>query len=195
MAKAGVTYIDATQFEAILIAHASALTLVPQAGFIKVQAKNGHRMYIARTKKVGRVDLAFKIEGPGFFVPAEKSGAIELGLDFSLPEEDILANFAGALETMESLAPVVKVAAAKKVAGQKATSVGWSPEVLKSTKTVTAADDKGLGLALGMSLAAKGKPLAATLIARLNDNQRKQYDAKWNAPTVAPQLAMAADKA
>ncbi len=59
--KKGVTYIDAAKFEAVITE--MGLTPNAQAGFVKVCGAKGRNVYIARTKRVGRVDLSgFSVE-------------------------------------------------------------------------------------------------------------------------------------
>jgi hypothetical protein len=182
MAKAGVNYVDGAKFQKLI--DEKGLGYEFQAGFVKVQAENGHRLYVAKTKRVGRVDLAFKVEGEGFHPPETKNGSIELQLDMTQPEDAILAAFSKALDVMVALP---KKEAAKKAEAAKATGpkpVGWSIKSKGADGAVLSKEDLMVKMAID-----KKRPLAASVLARLNADQRARYDAAF-----APALAAAADK-
>lgn len=136
--KTNVTYVDAAKFETILLA--SGLTCIPQKGFIKVVGPRGRQVYVATTKRVGRVDVSgFTCELPGIrdLDGSEKHGSVAQGLDFSRTEDEILASFSALLTHMQSLSPVEKVAR-KKPAPKADAPKGWtqidtSPEARKRT--------------------------------------------------------------
>jgi len=124
--KTNVTYIDASKFEALILA--SGLPVAAQKGFVKVQGPKGRQVYVASTKRVGRVDISgFEMpEGPGYVTPhCGPFGNVKQQLDFSLGEDEVLANFAALLEHMKALAPVEK--AARKAPAAKADAPkGWT---------------------------------------------------------------------
>jgi hypothetical protein len=185
MAKAGIKYIDAQKFQAILEQKSLLDRAEPQAGFVKVQSENGHRLYVAKTKRVGRVDLAFTVEGEGFHAPENKNGSIQLQLDMTLDEEAILANFARALDVMKSLPKVErakKAEAAKGPAAPKA--VGWTIKTKASDGVVLSKDDLLVKMAID-----KKRPLADKSRDSLNASARARYDEVF-----APKLQVAADK-
>lgn len=142
--KKDITYIDAAKFEGIITA--KGLTPVPQAGFVKVSGAKGRTLYVARTKRVGRVDLS------GFEAPAEMGtrnlggesfGAVTQQLRFDLPEAEVLANFEKVLDHMLTLPAreVEKKSATPKASAPKAQ--GWSSKV-----AAPAPEDKAARLAL-----------------------------------------------
>lgn len=136
--KTNVTYIDASKFEALILA--SGLPMAVQKGFVKVSGPKGRQVYVASTKRVGRVDISgFEMEGPGYVTPhCGVFGNVKQQLDFSLGEDDILSNFAALLEHMKSLAPVEK--APRKEAAPKADAPkGWTSI---DTSTKAARKDK-----------------------------------------------------
>ena len=96
--KKNVTYIESAKFAAIV--SELGLPSKPQAGFVKVDLGNGRQVYVAITKRVGRVDLScFSLEGPGFVqLGGESFGNVRCQVDFSLPEAAILAAFRRCLE-------------------------------------------------------------------------------------------------
>ncbi len=123
--KTNVTYIESSKFEATLaLAKEMGLKVLDQRGFIKVTGPKGYALYVASTKRVGRVDLSgFTMGQAGFVSPhCGPFGNVKEQVDFSLDEETILANFALALSTMMGLAPKekeVKAPVEKKVKAPK----------------------------------------------------------------------------
>lgn len=135
--KAKKTMVEAAKFEAIL--KDSGLSYSGQAGFVKVSGAAGRNVYVASTKRVGRVDLS------GFTVPdvdglvdlgPESFGKVEQQVDFSegRTEEQILATFSRVLEVLKTL-PAVEKTSTRKAKEPKAEAKGWSQEVLKNGLT------------------------------------------------------------
>jgi hypothetical protein len=133
--KTNVTYVDAAKFEAIMLEKAKqhGFQLADQKGFIRVEGPKGRRIYVASTKRVGRVDLSgveVRTEDGkhalGFVAPhCGPFGNVKQQLDMSLGEEAILANFSALLDLMAALPPVEK--AQRKPAAPKADApVGWT---------------------------------------------------------------------
>jgi hypothetical protein len=144
--KKNITYVDAAHFEKVLVAR--GLALLPQAGFIKVSGAKGRNLYIAKTKRVGRIDLS------GFEVPVEMGvtnlggeafGAVKQQMDFTLAEADILANFEKVLNHMLALPERV---IEKKTTTPKPASLpkaqGWSVAPVASLDGDAAAKRKAL---------------------------------------------------
>lgn len=137
--KSHITYVDASLFEAIIAKHGLTMTL--QKGFVKVDGPTGRRVYVAATKRVGRVDISgFKMlapdgsDLPGFVPPhMGEAGNVKQQLDCSLGEADILANFELLLTHMESLAPAEK-AERKAAAPKEDDAKGWSKATLEGRK-------------------------------------------------------------
>lgn len=136
--KSNVTYIDACEFETIILE--SGLPAIPQKGFVKVQGPQGRAVYVANTKRVGRVDISgFEMEGDGFVVPhCGVFGNVRQQLDMGLTKDEILANFRLLLITMKSLAPVEKPqrkpATPKADAPKGFTRIDTSPEAREAAK-------------------------------------------------------------
>jgi hypothetical protein len=129
--KTNVTYIDACKFEALILVAACDLgfSVTPQKGFVKVAGPRGRTLYVASTKRVGRVDLS------GFTVPAEgghvqtphcgEFGNVKQQLRFDRPEPEVLEAFALLLTHMAALTPAEKTE--RKSPAQKADEpVGWT---------------------------------------------------------------------
>lgn len=122
MSKKQVTYVDASEFESICVE--LGVPMVAQAGFVKCgDGKNGRYLYVAKTKRVGRVDLSwFKMTGEdGKAVPGvrdldgdERHGSVEQGIDFSLTQEEILTAFRDALIFAASLPTADKARASSR---------------------------------------------------------------------------------
>lgn len=139
--KTNVCYVDAAKFETLI--EASGLPYEGQKGFVRVDGPKGRRVYVASTKRVGRVDISgFEMEGPGYVTPhCGVFGNVKQQLDFSLDEDAILANFAALLEHMKTLAPVEK--AARKAPEKKADEAqGWSAKADRKDKIAKAAKKK-----------------------------------------------------
>ena len=112
--KKNVTYVDYAKLAAIVADR--GLTELPQAGFVKVSGPKGRQVYIAKTKRVGRIDVS------GFEMPEGTAGVTNLGgesfgnvhqqLDFTKPAEEILATFRKTLVALAGL-PAAAPAAAK----------------------------------------------------------------------------------
>lgn len=120
MAKAGLTYVAQEKF--LKIVDELGLVRKEQKGFIKVwdpkKGENAQRLYVAKTKSVGRVDLShFEVQFGGVDLGGEKFGGVSQQLNMCLPEEDILTNFRALCEHMAGLpAPEPKAKAPKKEA-------------------------------------------------------------------------------
>ena len=96
--KKNITYIDAAKFSTIVTE--MGLVATDQAGFTKVDLGNGRQLYVARTKRVGRVDLSCltsTCEGVRD-LGGESFGNVRQQLDFSRTEEQVLATFRAVLE-------------------------------------------------------------------------------------------------
>lgn len=139
--KKDITYIDGAKFEAIITE--LGLTLNPQAGFIKLSGAKGRNVYVARTKRVGRVDLSgIDFTGDGVRnLGGESFGAVTQQLRFDLPEDQVLANFRSVLQHMLSLPAreVPKKESPAKPSAPKAT--GWSANA-KTTKELSPEERK-----------------------------------------------------
>jgi hypothetical protein len=110
--KTNVTYVDASKFETLCLAAAEkhGYAITAQKGFVKVAGPKGRSLYVASTKRVGRVDISgFEMEGAGYVSPhCGPFGNVKQQLDMSLGEEAILTNFQTLLDHMATLAPVAK---------------------------------------------------------------------------------------
>lgn len=98
------TYIDAAKIEQIIIA--SGLPTTVQAAFVKISGASGRNVYCPKQKRVGRIDLSgFEVDASLGVVDlgGESFGAVKQQMDFSLPEDVILANFTKILEHMKTL--------------------------------------------------------------------------------------------
>lgn len=103
--KKGTNYIPQSDLEKL--ARELGLTVVEQKGFIKVAADSKHRVYIAKTKLVGRVDLSgFKTSGiPGVVdLGGESFGMVHQQIDFTRPAPETLETFQNVLLAMTALA-------------------------------------------------------------------------------------------
>ncbi len=109
--KKDILYIDLSKFMAII--QASGLKATEQSGYIRVDGAKGRRVYVANTKRVGRVDISGFELATGAHVPhMGVTGNVKQQLDLSptLGEEGILASFGNLLTTLKNLPPVEKPA-------------------------------------------------------------------------------------
>ena len=123
--KAEITYIVAEKLLAALTTR--NLTYIAQSGFLKVEAAKGRLIYIASTKRVGRVDIS------GFEVSASIGktphcgpfGKVKQQLRMDGTEDEVLARFDLLLAELVAQPPVVKEVKAKPAPKAKSPS---SPE-------------------------------------------------------------------
>lgn len=145
MAKQGKIYIDAAKIEAILIA--ASMSYEPQAGFVKVSGPKGRNLYVAKTKRVARVDVSgFEVDSKEFGVTnlgGESFGAVKQQLNFDQLEgesvEDgekrILGNFQKLCEHMKTLSERIPEKKGTAKAGEKKEkAAGWSGGAQKGSK-------------------------------------------------------------
>ncbi len=94
--KKNVTYVAFESFESIVAD--LGLATKENAGFVQVILGNGYHAYVARTKRVGRVDFQWTPSCEGIVELGEaRFGRIVAQLDFGRSEAEILESFARAL--------------------------------------------------------------------------------------------------
>ncbi|HEU5118151.1 MAG TPA: hypothetical protein VFT74_16135 [Isosphaeraceae bacterium] len=140
--KKSINYVDAAQFEALIL-ETPGLEFSPQAGFVKVTkvGLKGFAVYVAKTKKVGRVDLSgFGLDIPGVTALGEYSfGQVTHQLDFTLPEDEILKTFKAVLKHLGTKLTEADARPRKKPAPKASDAKGWS---VTSGTTTPAAEPK-----------------------------------------------------
>lgn len=107
--KTNTLYIARELFEAAI--KTSGLPSREQSGYIRIDGAKGRRVYVAATKKVGRVDISgFEVEFGAKVPHMGVAGNVKQQLDLSpeLTEAGILENFAALLATLKTLPPVEK---------------------------------------------------------------------------------------
>jgi hypothetical protein len=117
--KKNVTYIDRAKFEALI--EASGLHTSDKAGWTRVEGQKGNRIYVPKTKRVGRVDVAFAHGGASGVreLGGESFGAVTAQLDMSLSEDAIMENFAALLDGLrDAAAPAPRKRAARAAQGE-----------------------------------------------------------------------------
>jgi len=121
MAKPNVTYVARTQFEDILTD--MGLPTKIQSGFIRVDGARGNRLYVAATKKVGRIDISgFEVDHLGQTPHCGIFGNVKQQMRMSGTEEEVLARFTSLVKALLSQPAKVKAEKppkAKKVKGAK----------------------------------------------------------------------------
>jgi hypothetical protein len=129
--KTNVTYVDAAKFETIILA--SELPMTGQKGFVKVQGPTGRAVYVASTKRVGRVDISGFEVSYGVTPHCGPFGNVKQQLDFSKPEDEILSDFTQLLADLKAQAPVEKKqrAASKPKADEPK---GWTTPAAKAAR-------------------------------------------------------------
>jgi len=126
MANGNVLYIDGSKFTATL--EELGIPSTVQSGFIRVEGPKGRRVYVAATKKVGRVDISgFTVEFGAKVPHCGEFGNVkqQLDLDPSLGEDGIVTNFRALIEHMLTLPAVEK--APPKPKAPKAVKVETAP--------------------------------------------------------------------
>lgn len=119
--KTDILYVEGSKFLAILTDLGVPHTV--QSGFIRVEGAKGRRLYVAATKRVGRVDISgFEVDFGAKVPHCGVFGNVRQQLDLSpeLGEEGILTNFRALVTHLLTLAPVEKVKVAPKPKAPKA---------------------------------------------------------------------------
>lgn len=129
--KTNVTYIDAAKFETIILA--SGLTCTAQKGFIKVAGERGRAVYVASTKRVGRVDISGFEVSYGITPHCGPFGNVKQQLDFGQTEDEVLSAFTQLLEDLK-LQPAVEKVVRKPATPKADEPKGWSPDVKATRK-------------------------------------------------------------
>ena len=102
--KKGINYVPAA--DVLSVVQESGLSCLAQKGFVKVSGAKGRNVYIAKTRRVGRVDISgFEYEGDGVRTldADEAFGSVTQQLDFSRDPEETLATLREVLEHMKTL--------------------------------------------------------------------------------------------
>ena len=113
--KTDILYVENSKFLAVLAELTVPFTT--QSGFVRVEGAKGRRLYVAATKKVGRIDISgFEVEFGAKKPHCGEFGAVKQQMDLSpeIGEEGILSNFRSLVSHMLTLPAVEKVKAEKK---------------------------------------------------------------------------------
>lgn len=149
--KKNVTYIAHEQFVALIAA--SGLPCVEKAGWLKVCGATGRRLYVPKTKRVGRVDLVGFPDGEGVrALGGESFGSVTHQLDMSRTEAEILATFGAlldALHVMPAAEPKARAPRAKAEPGEEKKSIRSRLSLIKRV-----ARERGLSVASSTLIAA-----------------------------------------
>jgi hypothetical protein len=143
--KTNVTYVDAAKLEALILS--AGLPMTAQKGFVKVSGAKGRNIYVAATKRVGRVDLSGFTCDWGVTPHCGEFGNVKQQLNFSQPEEAILADFAKTLELLASLPEVPAAERKPKSAPKTAAAQGWTtvqPKASRKELIEKVAKEKGV---------------------------------------------------
>ena len=122
--KTNILYVENSKFVTVLDELNVPFTV--QSGFLRVEGPKGRRLYVAATKKVGRVDISgFEVEFGAKVPHCGVFGKVKQQMDLSpeLTEEGILENFRAIVTHMLQLQPVEKAPAKPK-----------APKAAKGTK-------------------------------------------------------------
>lgn len=168
--KKDIFYIEAAQFDTIIAE--LGLKATEQKGFVKVEGPaKGRQVYVAKTKRVGRVDLSgFEMEHAGWLrdLGGEKFGAVKQQLSFARAEgeddasaqERILTNFRLVLEHMVALPAAEPIKRVNPVSGRvaKTPDANETDEAKAKRRALIAkfAKDKGVAIS-GKSIAAEAE--------------------------------------
>lgn len=114
--KTGIVYVAREKFEELLTKH--GFTVTPQSGFLRVDGPKGNRIYVAKTNRVGRVDISgFEVDPTIGKTPhMGVQGQVKQQLRMDGTEDEVLARFERLLEELKKQAakvPAPKVAKPK----------------------------------------------------------------------------------
>ena len=121
--RKNINHVPAESF--LSTVEAAGLKVTPQSGFYRVEGTENRRLYIGKTKRVGRVDLSgYSVLGAGFTQLSEEDQFCRVAcqLDFSTEPKVILAAFARAVKALTAPAKKSAKTPAKKL-GEKAAKV------------------------------------------------------------------------
>jgi len=161
--KTNVLYVESSKFLTVLTELEVPFTV--QSGFIRVEGAKGRRLYVAATKKVGRVDISgFEVDFGAKIPHCGPFGNVKQQMDLSpeLGEEGILANFKALVQHMLLLPAVVKEVKIKapkapRVSKKAASApVPENPEAIKSRMDLI----KRIAAEKGLSVSSKTLALA-----------------------------------
>lgn len=162
--KAEITYIPSEKLLAVLTTR--NLVHSTQSGFLKVEAAKGRLIYIANTKRVGRVDIS------GFEVSASIGktphcgpfGRVKQQLRMDGTEAEVLTRFEALLTELQAQPPVVKEVKAPKVPKAKSEPSPEAPAgAASSTGPVAPEPSASEKRTLRLAAIAKVKELAAKM--------------------------------
>lgn len=131
--KTNVTYVDAAKFETIISQSKLGLTVSAQKGFIKVAGQRGRAVYVASTKRVGRVDISGFEVAYGQEPHCGVFGNVRQQMDFSQDEAAILGQFEQLLTDLAAQPAVEKKLRAPSEPKADAPK-GWSEATLAGRK-------------------------------------------------------------
>lgn len=126
--KTDILYVESSKFLAVLADLNVPFTT--QSGFVRVEGAKGRRLYVAATKKVGRIDISgFEVDFGAKKPHCGEFGQVKQQMDLSLElgEEGILQNFRALVEHMLTLPAVEKVKVAKAPKAPRAKKVPTAP--------------------------------------------------------------------
>ena len=124
MAKPNVTYVPRELFENILAEH--GLPTKVQSGFIRVEGPKGNRLYVAATKKVGRIDISgFEVAHLGQVPHCGVFGNVKQQMRMDGTEAEVLARFESLLRSLMTQPAKVKAPKAPKAAKVPGEKKGW----------------------------------------------------------------------
>lgn len=163
--KTGITYVDRSKFEALLVKHGFGVMI--QSGFLRVDGPRGNRIYVAATKRVGRVDISGFEVGPtvGKTPHMGVSGNVKQQLRMDGTEDEVLERFEKLLEelkTQTAKEPKPK-AAAKPKAAPKTDGDATGEVEAAPAETVSPVDEASAARRARLASIAKVKELAAKM--------------------------------
>jgi hypothetical protein len=149
--KTDTTYILRGEFEKVL--NERNLPTLVQSGFIRVDGPKGSRIYIAATKKVGRIDIS------GFEVPLTLGmiphcgvfGRVKQQMRFHGSQEDVLVRFNELLDILLAQPEQIKE---KKAAPMAPVSEKTEEKNVENTPDVESAEAKAKRMELIRKVAA-----------------------------------------
>lgn len=106
--KKQITYVAFAQIETLV--KAEGLTMLQGAAFMRINdpRNENRRVYIAKTKEVGRVDISgYEPKAPGVIpltkdeAKAKRIGNVRGQLDFTKPSTEVMANLALVLKELK----------------------------------------------------------------------------------------------
>ena len=158
--KKNVTYISSLAI--LSLVEASGCTVAEKAGWYKVMGAKGRRLYVPKTKSVGRIDLVGIPDGEGIrALGGDSFGSVTHQVDFSRTEPEILSTVAHCLEQLAQL-PELEVTRKPRAAKAEPEPASLPSLADRLALIARVAKEKGVPMSASLLAADEGEEIATS---------------------------------